>query len=217
MKRILSLPALAAFALLGASCSQQVRPVKKTARPPVYVGKVEQVYPSHNYVLIALAGNVYEPGTVLISQSPGREENRRVANLIVTEERMGRARIPADIRSGAVEAGDLVFLYRNLAAPESSGKKDNPDPDNPEPGTDEDGKEVEPDTITGEYSDMPHVLSFLGRSYDQVFNILMQDDKIASLMAPFKSAYENKANDQLEGMVGTLRVNAARLVSPEAY
>ena len=82
---------------------------------------------------------------------------------------------------------------------------------------DEAGNEVEPDTVTGEYSDMPHVLSFLGRPYDQVFNILMQDDKIASLMAPFKSAYENKANDQLEGMVGTLRVNAARLVSPEAY
>lgn len=82
---------------------------------------------------------------------------------------------------------------------------------------DRDGNEVEPDTVTGEYSDMPHVLSFLGRPYDQVFNILMQDDKIASLMAPFKSAYENKANDQLEGMVGTLRVNAARLVSPEAY
>ncbi|MDE6009126.1 MAG: type IV secretory system conjugative DNA transfer family protein [Muribaculaceae bacterium] len=82
---------------------------------------------------------------------------------------------------------------------------------------DENGNEVEPDTITGEFSDMPHVLSFLGRPYDQVFNILMQDDKIASLMAPFKSAYENKANDQLEGMVGTLRVNAARLVSPEAY
>ena len=82
---------------------------------------------------------------------------------------------------------------------------------------DENGQEVEPDTITGEYSDMPHVLSFLGRPYDQVFNILMQDDKIASLMAPFKSTYDNKANDQLEGMVGTLRVNAARLVSPEAY
>lgn len=82
---------------------------------------------------------------------------------------------------------------------------------------DKNGNEVEPDTVTGEYSDMPHVLSFLGRPYDQVFNILMQDDKIASLMAPFKSAYENKANDQLEGMVGTLRVNAARLVSPEAY
>ena len=82
---------------------------------------------------------------------------------------------------------------------------------------DEHGNEVEPDTVTGEFSAMPHVLSFLGRPYDQVFNILMQDDRIASLMAPFKSAYENKANDQLEGMVGTLRVNAARLVSPEAY
>ena len=82
---------------------------------------------------------------------------------------------------------------------------------------DDAGNEVTPDTITGEYSDMPHVLSFLGRKYSEVFDILMMDDKISSLMAPFKSAYENKANDQLEGMVGTLRVNAARLVSPEAY
>ncbi len=82
---------------------------------------------------------------------------------------------------------------------------------------DEHGNEVEPDTVTGEFSDMPHVLSFLGQPYDNVFDILMQDDRISSLMAPFQSAYKNKANDQLEGMVGTLRVNAARLVSPEAY
>lgn len=143
MKRIVSLPVLAALVLLGASCSQQVQqPVKKATPPPVYVGKVEQVYPNHHYVLIALAGNVYEPGTVLISQSPGREEKCRVANLIVTEERMGRARIPADIRSGAVEAGDLVFLYRNLAVPESSGKMDEQKPVSPEP--DEDSKVVAP-------------------------------------------------------------------------
>ena len=61
-------------------------------------------------------------------QSPGREEKCRVANLIVTEERMGRARIPADIRSGTVEAGDLVFLYRNLAVPERTGKMDEQKP-----------------------------------------------------------------------------------------
>lgn len=143
MKRILSLPFLAAFIFLAVSCSQQAQqPAKKTTRTPVYVGKVERVYPSHHYVLIALVGNIYEPGTVLISQSPGREENRRVANLMVTEERLGRARIPADIRSGAVEAGDLVFLYRNLAAPESSGKTDNQNPDHPEP--DEDNKDITP-------------------------------------------------------------------------
>ena len=82
---------------------------------------------------------------------------------------------------------------------------------------DDEGHEVEPDTVTGEFSDMPHVLSFLGRPYGEVFDILMQDEKIMSLMAPFQSAWQNKAMDQLEGMVGTLRVNAARLVSPEAY
>ncbi len=82
---------------------------------------------------------------------------------------------------------------------------------------DEQGNVVEPDTITGEFSDMPHVLSFLGQPYADVFDILMQDEKIMSLMAPFQSAWQNGAMDQLEGMVGTLRVNAARLVSPEAY
>ena len=82
---------------------------------------------------------------------------------------------------------------------------------------DDEGRITQPDTFTGEYSDMPHVLSFLQLSYEDVFNILMQDETIMSLMAPFKSAYDNKAMDQLEGMVGTLRVNAARLVSQEAY
>jgi hypothetical protein len=42
---------------------------------------------------------------------------------------------------------------------------------------DEIGNEVEPDTVTGEYSDMPHVLSFLGKPYGDVFDILMQDEK----------------------------------------
>ena len=82
---------------------------------------------------------------------------------------------------------------------------------------DDEGNIVEPDTISGEFSDMPHVLSFLGQPYADVFDILMQDEKIMSLMAPFQSAWQNGAMDQLEGMVGTLRVNAARLVSPEAY
>lgn len=139
MNKILSVSALLGGMLLAASCSQQVQPVKKAGRSPVYVGKVERVYPRHNYVLIALAGTVYEPGTVLISQSAGSGENRRVANLIVTEERMGRTRIPADIRSGTAEQGDLVFLYQNLAVPESSGKTGEVPPDTPEPG-----KEINP-------------------------------------------------------------------------
>lgn len=82
---------------------------------------------------------------------------------------------------------------------------------------DEDGTVRVPDTFTGEFSSMPHVLSLLGKGYDDVFSILMKDEHITSLMAPFKSAFDNKAMEQLEGMVGTLRVNSARLVSPEAY
>ena len=82
---------------------------------------------------------------------------------------------------------------------------------------DDKGNKVEPDTITGEYSDMAHVLQFLNQSYDDIFKILMSDANIAPLMAPFQSAWENKAMDQLEGMVGTLRVSAGRLASREAY
>ena len=62
---------------------------------------------------------------------------------------------------------------------------------------DDEGNVVEPDTITGEFSDMPHVLSFLGQPYADVFDILMQDEKIMSLMAPFQSAWQNGAMDQL--------------------
>ena len=82
---------------------------------------------------------------------------------------------------------------------------------------DDNGDVVEPDTYTGEYSDMPHVLSFLAQSYDDVFTILMKDSEIKPLLAPFKSALDNKAMDQLEGMAGTLRVMASRLVSPESF
>ena len=69
-------------------------------------------------------------------------------------------------------------------------------------------------------ADLPF-LAHIDRDASKVRNyhflVLAQDEKIMSLMAPFQSAYKNQAMDQLEGMVGTLRVNAARLVSPEAY
>lgn len=110
--------------LLSFSCSQQVMKGKqKDNASPVYIGKIERVYARHQYVLISLSGAVYPPGTVLLSQSPPSAEQQRIANLIVTDERLGGTRIPADIRSGSVEAGDLVFLYRTLAAPESTDSK----------------------------------------------------------------------------------------------
>lgn len=79
------------------------------------------------------------------------------------------------------------------------------------------GNKVTPDTITGEFSDMAHVLQFLDKPYNDVFSILMSDRTIKPLMAPFESAFKNKAMDQPEGMVGTLRVAAGRLATQEAY
>ncbi|GHT53644.1 mobilization protein [Bacteroidia bacterium] len=69
----------------------------------------------------------------------------------------------------------------------------------------------------GKYADMPHVLSFLNEEYTTIFDVLMTDDEIYPLLAPFKTALKNKAMDQLEGMAGTLRVYASRLATKEAY
>jgi hypothetical protein len=79
------------------------------------------------------------------------------------------------------------------------------------------GERVEPTRWNGRYGDLPHVLSFLLEEYTTIFDVLMTDDKVASLVAPFKTALKNKAMDQLEGMVGTLRIYVSRLVTPEAY
>ncbi len=69
----------------------------------------------------------------------------------------------------------------------------------------------------GKYSDMPHVLAFLNLEYQTIFDVLMTDEEIFPLLAPFKTALKNKAMDQLEGMIGTLRVYASRLATKEAF
>lgn len=69
----------------------------------------------------------------------------------------------------------------------------------------------------GEYSDMPHVLSFLNESYETIFEVLETDKEVAPLLGPFMTAFHNKAMEQLEGMIGTLRVQISRLATKEAY
>ena len=80
-----------------------------------------------------------------------------------------------------------------------------------------DGREAEFYRYKGRYADLPHVLQFLMQEYTTIFDILMMEEKVAPLIAPFKTALQHKAMDQLEGMVGTLRIYVSRLVTPEAY
>src|ERR1019366_4504908 len=69
----------------------------------------------------------------------------------------------------------------------------------------------------GKYSSLPHLLAFLSPPYNVIFNHLFSMVEVHSLLAPFRSAYENKAFEQLEGQIGTLRVNISRLATPESF
>ena len=79
------------------------------------------------------------------------------------------------------------------------------------------GEEVEPAYWLGKYSDMPHILSFLNESYQPIFEVLETDNEVAPLLGPFQTALKNKAMEQLEGMIGTLRVYTSRLATKESY
>lgn len=69
----------------------------------------------------------------------------------------------------------------------------------------------------GKYSDLPHVLAFINRSYDEIFKVLFSNPELQSLLSPFKTAYDNKAFDQLEGQIGSLKVQISRLATKESF
>lgn len=77
--------------------------------------------------------------------------------------------------------------------------------------------QVQPAYWKGQYSDMPHVLSFLNHSYDEIFEVLKTDPEVYPLLGPFMTAFDNGAMEQLEGMIGTLRVQTSRLATKESY
>lgn len=76
---------------------------------------------------------------------------------------------------------------------------------------------TEPAFWLGKYSDMPHVLSFLNHDYNEMFEVLKTDSEVFPLIGAFITAFNNNANEQLEGMIGTLRVQISRLATKEAY
>lgn len=69
----------------------------------------------------------------------------------------------------------------------------------------------------GKLSSFPHVLALLNRSYEEIFNALVSEQELKSLLSPFMSAYHAKAFDQLEGQVGTLKIFISRLATKETF
>lgn len=69
----------------------------------------------------------------------------------------------------------------------------------------------------GRYSTLAHVLAMLNRSYEEIFDALFTEIELTSLLDPFRSAFLKKSFDQLEGQLGTLKINISRLATKEAY
>lgn len=69
----------------------------------------------------------------------------------------------------------------------------------------------------GRYSSFPHVLAFLNQPYHDIFNVLLSNEEIRSLLNPFYNAYTNEAYEQLEGQLGTLKINVSRLATKETF
>lgn len=69
----------------------------------------------------------------------------------------------------------------------------------------------------GKYSTLPHLLAFTSLSYDAIFQHLFTMPELESLIAPFASAHKNKAHEQLEGQIGSVRINISRLATKETF
>jgi len=69
----------------------------------------------------------------------------------------------------------------------------------------------------GKYSTFPHVMAFMNRKYEEIFKTLFTEPELISLLSPFRSAYDLKAFDQLEGQIGTLKIFMSRLATKETF
>jgi hypothetical protein len=64
---------------------------------------------------------------------------------------------------------------------------------------------------------VPHRLAFIAQPYEKIFKHLFSMIELHSLLSPFYSAFQKGAFDQLEGQIGTLRVNISRLATKETF
>jgi len=69
----------------------------------------------------------------------------------------------------------------------------------------------------GRYCTLPHVIELMQAGYDQLFQVLHEQEEIRALINPFISAWKNNAQAQLEGQIASAKIGLARLSSPQLY
>lgn len=69
----------------------------------------------------------------------------------------------------------------------------------------------------GCFCTLPHVIELMQLDYPTLFSILETEREVEVLINPFRSAFQNKAMEQLEGQVASAKIGLARLSSPQLY
>lgn len=72
-------------------------------------------------------------------------------------------------------------------------------------------------TDNGACCSLPHAIAFLNKDYDTQFACFDTVPELKTLLSPFYNAYRNKSFDQLEGQIGTLKINIGRIASKESF
>ncbi|MDX9882629.1 MAG: YWFCY domain-containing protein [Prolixibacteraceae bacterium] len=69
----------------------------------------------------------------------------------------------------------------------------------------------------GIFCTLPHAIELLQLDYDDLFEVLGQERDVVGIINPFVSAYQRKANEQLEGQLGSLKIAISKIISREIY
>lgn len=69
----------------------------------------------------------------------------------------------------------------------------------------------------GKYCTLPHAIEMLMSNFDIVFKILVSYDELHNYLTPFINAYEQGAQDQLQGQIASAQIPLTRLSSPTIY
>lgn len=69
----------------------------------------------------------------------------------------------------------------------------------------------------GIFCTLPHVIELMQLDYSTLFGILESEPEVEVLINPFRSAYRNRAMEQLEGQIASAKIGLARLSSPQLY
>jgi len=69
----------------------------------------------------------------------------------------------------------------------------------------------------GEYCTLPHAIEFLQLDYDDLFEVLSQENDVVNIINPFINAHKRGASEQLEGQLGSLKIAISKIISKEIY